>query len=819
MLNIAEYRPKATRLMDHLPWAAFVAPGVMLNKDGSFQKSLTFRGPDLASSTQSGLASARAQLNNALRRLGSRWCVHIEALRAPSQTYPDSAYPDPVSQLVDEERRAAFEAEEAHFESRYFLTFTYLPPEESVGRASALLIENAPVGQGADAMYRIALRDFQAIVRQVGDILAGFMPEIRELNDDETLTYLHACISTKRHPVKRPDVPFYLDAMITDDDFQAGLFPKLGNHFIRTISVRSYPTSTRPGMLDLLNSLGVSYRWVCRYLPLDKEDARKEVETTRKRWFAKRKGIGAMIKEAITKEPSMLEDSDAMAKAMDAEAAMLVVGGDSAGVGYYTPTITLTDPDPDRLAAKVREVESAVNRAGFVAKVEDVNGVEAWLGSIPGHAYADLRRPLVTSLNLCDMLPISANWSGPTINSHLSDVAADRGEPSPVPPLMHTRTDGTTPFRFDLHQGDVGHTMVIGPTGAGKSVLLNTIATQFLRYNDAQVFIFDKGASSRAATLLTGGSFYYLGGENSELAFQPLADLETKEDQAWAVEWLQDIVAAEGVPITPRVKDEIWTALQNIASGPIEQRTLTVLTGLIQDQTVKDALTPYTLDGPHGYLLDSERDTLSTGSNWQAFEMEALMENKSAVEPVLTYLFHVLEKRRFNEGRPTLLILDEAWLFLNSGSFSKRIEQWLRTLRKKNVSVVFATQNLTDVLKSSISSALIESCPTRVFLPNPDARSPQIEEVYERFGLNLQQIDLIAKGVKKREYYYQSMAGNRMFELGLGPVALATVASSSPDDHKLMNRILAEGQPFKTAFFEAKGLPGIAEFIRQEDGQ
>src|SRR3546814_5951386 len=107
----------------------------------------------------------------------------------------------------------------------------------------------------------------------------------------------------------------------------------------------------------------------------------------------------------------MLEDSGAMAKAMDAEAAMLVVGGDSAGVGYYTPTITLTDPDPDRLAAKVREVESAVNRAGFVAKVEDVNAVEAWLGSLPGHAYADIRRPLVTSLNLCDMLPNSANRS------------------------------------------------------------------------------------------------------------------------------------------------------------------------------------------------------------------------------------------------------------------------------------------------------------------------------------------------------------------------------------------------------------------------
>lgn len=817
MLHIGEYRPKASRLMDHLPWAAFIAPGVLLNKDGSFQKTLTFRGPDLASSTQSGLASARAQLNNALRRLGSRWCVHVEALRAPSQTYPDSQYPDAVSQLVDEERRAAFEAEERHFESRYFITFTYLPPEDSIGRAASLIIENAPTGQGADGMYRIALRDFQAVVRQVGDILAGFMPEIRELNDDETLTYLHACISTKRHPVKRPDVPFYLDAMLTDDDFQAGLFPKLGTHYIRTISVRSYPSTSTPGMLDRLNSLGVSYRWVCRFLPLDKEDARKTVEKTRKQWFAKRKGVAAMIKEAITKEPSMLEDSDAMAKAMDAEAAMLVVGSDSAGVGYYTPTITLTDPDPDRLAAKVREVESSINRAGFVAKVEDVNAVEAWLGSLPGHAYADVRRPLVTSLNLCDMLPISANWGGPTINGHLSEEAAKRGAPSPVPPLMHTRTDGTTPFRFDLHQADVGHTMIVGPTGSGKSVLLNTIATQFLRYDGAQVFMFDKGASSRAATLLTGGSFFYLGGENSQLAFQPLAEIDTKDDIAWAQEWVQDIVAAEGITVTPTIKDEIWTALQNLAAGPRDQRTLTILAASIQDQAVKDALTPYTLNGPHGYLLDAAEDTLSTGASWQAFEMEALMENKTAIGPVLTYLFHVLERRRFNEGRPTLLILDEAWLFLDSGNFAKQIEAWLRTLRKKNVAVVFATQSLSDVTKSSIASALIESCPTRVFLPNPDGRTPQIAEIYERFGLNTQQIDIIAKGLPKREYYYQSRSGNRLFELGLGPVALATVASSSPEDHKMMNRIIAEGGAFRPAFFEAKGMPDVAEYLRHDE--
>lgn len=813
MFRIGEYRAKADRLMDHLPWAGIIAPGVMLNKDGSFQKTITFRGPDLASSTKSHLIAYRAQLNNALRRLGSRWCIHVEALRAASQTYPVSSFPDIVSLAIDEERRGAFEREDAHFESRYFLTFTYLPPEEHIGRAGSLLIENAPVSQSSDAMYQTALRDFQNVIRQVGDILASFMPEVREMSDDETLTYLHSCISTKRHPVKCPETPFYLDAMLTDDDFQAGLFPKLGQHFIRTISIRAYPPNFVPGILDRLNSLGLSYRWVCRFLPLDKEDARKEVEKIRKRWFAKRKSVGTMLKEAITKEPSILEDSDAVAKAMDADAAMLVLGSDSAGMGYFTPTITLTDTDPDRLAAKVREVESVINRAGFVAKVEDVNGVEAWLGSLPGQAYADVRRPLVTTLNLCDMLPISANWSGPVINAHLSSEARKRGGTEDMPPLMHARTDGSTPFRFDLHQGDVGHTMVIGPTGMGKSVLLNTIAMQWLRYPDAQVFIFDKGASSRASTRLAGGSFFYLGGDREGLAFQPLAEIDTPSDLNWAQEWIIDILTAENVQITPAVKDAVWSALSNLATSPPEGRTLTMLRGLVQDQAIKDALTPYTLDGPYGRMLDADRNTLA-GGNWQAFEMEALMESKAAVGPVLTYLFYVLEKRRFSSGNPTLLILDEAWLFLKSGSFAARIEEWLRTLRKKNVAVVFATQSLNDVLNSPIVAALVESCPTRVFLPNPDALTPQISALYERFGLNDTQIDLISKATPKREYYYQSRVGNRMFELGLGPIALAAVGSSSEADHKLMDAIEQSQQDFAPAYYELKGLPMVAAELR-----
>jgi type IV secretion/conjugal transfer VirB4 family ATPase len=817
MLYLREYRAKAERLFDHLPWVALIGPGLVLNKDGSFQKTLAFRGPDLASSTDAGLVATRAQLNNALRRLGSRWCLHIEALRAGALDYPTSQFPDPVSALVDDERRAAFEAEETHFESRYFLTFTYLPPEEAISTAESLMLENAPSGRGAEGMYRAALGGFLASVRQIADILGAIMPEVRELDDDETLTYLHGCISTKRHYVRTPDTPAYLDAFLCDDDFQGGLFPRLGGQFMRTISVRAYPTTSSPGLLDRLNELGVAYRWTCRFMPLDKEDARKAVTLVRKRWFAKRKGVMALIKEAVTKEPSLLEDPDATAKTSDADAALAILGGDYASIGYFTPTITLMGPDADRLADRVREVESAINRAGFVCKVEDVNAVEAWLGSIPGQAYADLRRPLVSSLNLCDMMPMSAIWPGPSRNAHLTAECAKRGHPGAQPPLMFARTAGTTPFRFDLHQGDVGHTMIVGPTGSGKSVLLNTIALQWLRYPEAQVFFFDKGASSRASTLLAGGQFFVLGGDQSDLAFQPLADLEGPEDKTWAQEWVQDIVSAEGVEITPGVKDEIWGALKNLASGPPEQRTLTLLAATIQDQAVKSALLPYTLAGPHGHLLDAQDNSRVT-ARWQTFEMSELMGSKAALQPVLTYIFRTLE-RRF-DGRPTLLVLDEAWLFLDQGVFAAKIREWLKTLRKFNVAVVFATQSLADVARSSIAPALIESCPTRVFLPNPDAHTPQIASLYEGFGLNAQQLQIVAGATPKREYYYQSSAGNRLFELGLGPIALAAVGASSPGDQARIDAVLAGGGSFAANFYRAQGHADVAEFLdRQQPGR
>jgi len=174
----------------------------------------------------------------------------------------------------------------------------------------------------------------------------------------------------------------------------------------------------------------------------------------------------------------------------------------------------------------------------------------------------------------------------------------------------------------------------------------------------------------------------------------------------------------------------------------------------------------------------------------QGFEMGELMHTKSAVLPVLTYLFHRLEARF--DGAPTLLILDEAWVFLDNPAFAGRLREWLITLRKQNVSVVCATPSLAHIERSTIAPELIESCPSRILLPSPQAMEPQLKRIYTSFGLSDRQIDVIARAEPKREYYYQSRLGNRLFDLDLGPIALAFAAASRPEDQRAIDRLLHE---------------------------
>lgn len=775
MLNLIEYQRKPKVLADYLTWACLVAPGIVLNKDGSFLRVLRYRGPDLESSTPEQLVAYTARLNNMLQRLGSGWAMFFEAARREATAYPDADFPDLASWIVDEERRGQFEEAGTHFETDFFLSLCWLPPSDRTSRVESLIIDDP--SDAPKAFWRSNLETFSRETDRAFALVETLMPEAEWLDDDETLTFLHSCVSLKRHKVNTPDVPAYLDSVLTDCDLTGGLAPTLGGHALRIVSVRGYPAMTEPGLLNALDSLGFSYRWVTRFLPIDKPLAEKILTRLRRLWFAKRKSVFAILKETLENEPSQLVNTDADNKAADVDGALQILGQDLASFGNVTISIALTDQDADVAEAKARAVERVFNERGFTANNEELNAVDAWFGTHPGNAYANVRQPMLHTLNLAHLAPVSALWAGPERNEHLD-----------APALMLARSGSATPFRLVTHQSDVGHTMVVGPTGAGKSVLLSLLAMQFRRYDGARVFVFDKGRSARAAMTAMGARDYELGLDGA-LAFQPLARINEDRELAFAQDWILGLLEQEGVEHTPAISETIWTALKNLADAPEEQRTLTGLVALIQSSDLRQALTPYTLEGPYGSVLDADHESL-TSEDLSLFEMEELLHTPRLAGPVLSFIFHRLEERF--DGAPTVILLDEFWVFLSHPMFANRIREWLKTLRKKNVSVIFFTQSPSDIAASEIAPALIESCPTRIFLPNARAEEPGQADIYDAFGLNARQIQLIARATPKRDYYLQCPNGNRLFDLELGDVALAFCGAGSKSDQAAMDKIRDE---------------------------
>jgi len=676
-----------------------------------------------------------------------------------------------------------------------------MPPADRTARIEQLFIED-PADAPA-AFWSEHLAYFETETSRALDLMADLMPEARFLNDDETLTYLHACISTARQSVRAPSVPMCLDALLVDTPLTGGLSPRLGDETLKVLTINGFPATGEPGLLSELDQLGFAYRWVTRFLPLDKPDAEKTLNTYVRNWFAKRRSLTSYLREILTNEPATLLNTDASNQAADADEALQALGAGHVTFGYCTTAIVVRHADAAVAEEQVRAVERVIRGRGFTCVHESINAIEAWLGTLPGEAYANVRQPLLNTINLSHMAPLSSLWAGPERNAHLDG-----------PPLLMARSASSTPFRLVTHQGDVGHMMVVGPTGAGKSVLLSLLALQFRRYEQAQVFIFDKGASARCATLALGGTWYDLGLEG-DLAFQPLRDVGGEAGLAAAQAWVLELIEQEGVSVTPEVKQAVWTALQSLGAAPVAQRTLTGLVALLQMPDLRQALEPYTLAGPYGALLDVDEDNLEAG-DMLCFEMDTLMQDKRLAAPVLAHLFTKLEARF--DGRPTLLILDEAWLFLDHPMFAGRLRDWLKTLRKKNVSVVFATQSLSDISTSAIAPSLIESATTRIFLANARAEEPSQCAAYEGFGLNARQVELITRATPKRDYYVQTPDGNRLFDLDLGPVALAFCAAGSKADQKLISEILAAVGPegFAPAWLVARGLHWAADLIAAE---
>ncbi|MBY5461265.1 VirB4 family type IV secretion/conjugal transfer ATPase [Rhizobium leguminosarum] len=812
MVSLRLFRHTAPSFADLVPYAGLVDNGIILLKDGSLMAGWYFAGPDSESSTDFERNEMSRQINAIMSRLGSGWMIQVEAVRLATVDYATagkSHFPDRVTRAIDEERRAHFEREQGHFESRHAIIATYRPTEQRRSRLSKYLYsdEGSRRRSYADTvlfLFRNAIRELEQYLANIVSIRRMLTREIAERGGarvaryDELLQFIRFCVTGENHPVRLPDIAMYLDWVATAE-LQHGLSPRVESRFLGVVAIDGLPSESWPGILNGLDAMPLSYRWSSRFIFLDAEEAKVRLERTRKKWQQKVRPFF----DQLFQTQSRSVDQDAMAMVAETEEAIAEASSQLVAYGYYTPVVVLFENDPELLNEKVEAIRRLIQAEGFGARIETLNATDAYLGSLPGNWYCNIREPLINTRNLSDLIPLNTVWSG-------NPQAPCPFYPPGSPPLMQVAT-GSTPFRLNLHVDDVGHTLVFGPTGSGKSTLLALIAAQFRRYENAQIFAFDKGRSMLPLTLAAGGDYYDVGGdEDTSLSFCPLAELSSDADRAWASEWIESLVAMQGITITPDHRNAISRQIGLMAVAP--GRSLSDFVSGVQMREIKDALHHYTVDGPMGQLLDAETDGLALGL-FQAFEIEQVMSmGERNLVPVLTYLFRRIEKRL--TGAPSLILLDEAWLMLGHPVFRDKIREWLKVLRKANCAVLLATQSISDAERSGIIDVLKESCPTKICLPNGAAREPGTREFYERIGFNQRQIQIVASAIPKREYYVASPDGRRLFDMALGPLTLSFVGASSKDDLKRIRALHEEhGPEWPLHWLQQRGIKDAASLL------
>jgi type IV secretion system protein VirB4 len=786
-MQITEHRTHARGLADLLLPFGLIEDGILLQQDGSLLAAWAYRGPDMHSATHMEMEALAARFNSILR-LGSGWMIHTDLIRSRAPGYPDQApFPQAVTRVIDDERRQQFTDEGSHFESEHYLALTYLPPVQAEEKVKGWLFEGR--NETEAGVPHLVLERFKSRLEMFENVFSSLfhVERLRRVtfedgcgfpqHQDRLLRYLRRCIVGGDHPFSLPDIPVYLNEILASDDFCGGVEPLIGRKHVRVIALDGFPKTSFPGILGELDSLAMEYRWSTRAILLDPEEAKGLLDKTRKKWRSRIRGFT----DQILRSQSGAVNLYAQAMAEDAELAMAVAASGDVQFAQYTSNIICMDEDLDRLAENVRTVMKRIQNLGFSCRLETVNAVEAWRGSIPGDGYRNVRRVLLHTLNLADMVPITAVWAGERQNP-------SRLMPKNSPPLLFGATTGATPFRVNLHVSDLGHTLMCGPSGAGKSTALGLIAAQWFRYPRAQIFAFDKGYSLFVLTKAAGGEFYDLAGENTDLAFCPLREIDSDADLTWAVTWLEDLCSLNGLIVTPKHRNALTQALQQLRLSP--SRTLTELSANVQDLDVREALQFYTLSGPLGHLLDADEDLLSD-SRFLTFETENLLQlDNKAVIPVLLYLFRRIEKRL--DGSPTLVTLDEAWAYLRHPVFRERLRDWLKTLRRMNGIVLLATQNLSDICKSEISDVILEMCPTKILLPNAEAKNPASKEFYDRLGLNSREIEILQTSIPKQHYYFISPLGRRLISLGIHNVALAFIGVNGREERQLVEDLIEQ---------------------------
>ena len=771
--------PAAKNFSDVLNWSSLLDPGVLACKDGSLVGAWEVSGLDTESLEPDAFQAHLERLASGFGGFGDKDCFWITLDRKPfaGLQAQETHAKYPALDLLELEARATLSSSGAVFENTIYLIYQYSPGDPNVS-AKQSIREFAAQCKKVETHLGSVL-SLRRLGRRIEETL-----DTRKQHFDELLGFLASALTGRARRVRvSSDLEYmFLDKLLGVEFTQRKLdeIPFVDDRPAAVMTVDGFPDELPRGALEIIETMGFEFRWTARISPFSKNTARKEAKSAQKEWLQNAADAKAQVLEGGGGNRD--EHADEMARS--AKDMVVDINRDVAH-GTYVSTLTLFGPpgaDPEVLSKGMENVTAFMLDAGFDIRLEREGALEMYLASLPGHAHRGIRETLISLRDAVEMIPLRSSWKGEKYNP-------SRLLPPKSPSLMFARSMAGELFHFNLHADEAGHALVLGPTRAGKSVLLGSVAANFLKYRDARVIFFDKGSSARHMCNAFGGQFTVLGGESGR-GIAPLAHLP-RLGLEWGVKWIAEMARRSGIALTPDLFEEIRAGLGNALET--EFLTLSDLLTFVQNSQLQAAIRRFSSDGGSGLLDDSAAPL--EWSNLTVFETHDLFEmDEDTAVLTLDYIFAEVQHRF--DGTPTLIIIDEAHAPLAYKPFEDRVRLWVKEGGKANVAVVLSTQELGDIRKSSIKDTLLQNCKTRIFLPNPVARSEDVHEDYRALGVNRTQIDLIASMTPKQDYYLVKPDGQRVVEFLFGPVALSLLGKTTTEESKRAGQLYAENPDY-----------------------
>lgn len=717
-IGAASWSAREARAGDRLPYARLVDGNTLLLRDGSLMTALQVPGLLFETEDSEALNAHAATREIMLRStLDARFVMYHHVVRRRVEVDLEGVYPDDLSRHISERWKERL-GSGSLFINDQFVTLIRRP-----ARGKAGLVERAAKSWRRKGRAEIEAdpKDMRALKSAATGLMAslaaygaqplGDYTGPQGATNNELLELLSALYNGEMRPVRRPADDVDIGNMLPYRRVSFGLdaLEQRGSgapEFAAILGLKDYPEATSPGLLDALLRLPFEMVVSESYAPQERQTARERMDLAIRR-----------LKSA---------DEEAAAERADMLAARDALGNGAVGFGDHHLTVLVRERDLARLDDATAACAAALADTGAIAVREDTNLEPAFWGQFPGNEGYLVRRALISSANMASFGSFHGFALGKAEGNHWGEA------------VTLLQTTSATPFFFNFHHGDLGNFSVIGPSGSGKTVVMNFLAAQAQKFKPRTV-LFDKDRGAELFIRGIGGRYDRISA-GEPTGFNPMALADNANNRAFLRDWLGVLLKAEGPEEAATIAAAVDAAYANDGSLRRLRHFKELLSGTRRPQPgdLADRLGALIGEGENGWLFDNAEDRLDLSTRVVGFDMTALLENPKLRTPTMMYLFHRIEERL--DGDPTMILIDEGWKALDDEVFAARIRDWLKTLRKRNALVGFATQSARDALESRISTALVEQTATMIFMPNSRARP---EDYCDGFGLTQHELALI----------------------------------------------------------------------------